>query len=138
MPTAGWLAVGAVLAGCFVLLAHRHGVEHERRVWALGLIVAALIYVVAAGAQRNVDGLLVEGLGLMAFGAVALVGMVRWPVLLAAGWSLHVIWDVLLHLVSTRPYIGSWYPLLCISFDLIVAGYIAWRIGQGVRAQEAT
>ena len=51
--------------------------------------------------------------------------------LVSAGWALHVAWDVGLHLVEVRAFVGTWYPNACITFDLIVAGYLLWRAGQG-------
>ncbi len=123
----GLLALGGVLAVGLVLVARRGGAQRERRVFAIGLVVATVVYVVAAAIELHPAALLMEGLGVIAFGAVALAGARRWPALLATGWALHVAWDVGLHLVVQQPYIGAWYPTLCISFDLVVAGYVGWQ-----------
>ena len=48
----------------------------------------------------------------------------RRPGWLALGWTAHVVWDVALHLERAQPVVGAWYPLACIGFDLIVAGYL--------------
>ena len=58
----------------------------------------------------------------------------RWPLVLAAGWLLHMGWDAGLHLAMEQPVIGPWLPLLCIPFDVMVAAYLAYAaasIGRG-------
>ena len=38
---------------------------------------------------------------------------------------MHAAWDVGLHLLGGgTAFAPTWYPLLCLSFDLLVAGYI--------------
>lgn len=135
MTTVLWLTLGGFLAVGFVMLARHHGARHQRLPFAIGLIVAALVYVVAAAIQRNGAGLLTEGLGVMGFSAVALAGVRYSPMVLAAGWALHAIWDILLHLTVRQPYIGSWYPSLCITFDLIVAAYVGWWVAHAAGQQ---
>ena len=45
--------------------------------------------------------------------------------MLAAGWAAHVAWDVLLHLSGAgAEYTPHWYPWLCVSFDLVMAGAV--------------
>jgi hypothetical protein len=59
------------------------------------------------------------------YGLVALIGFKRWPAVLAAGWTAHVAWDVLLHLDGAgAAYTPGWYPWLCVSFDLVLAGAV--------------
>jgi hypothetical protein len=47
---------------------------------------------------------------------------------LVAGWVAHVGWDAGLHLDRPQLVIPLWYPLLCVGFDLVVAGYLLSRI----------
>ena len=50
------------------------------------------------------------------------------PSWLAFGWALHPAWDAGLHLHGYgASFAPEWYVLACISFDLLVAGYIAAR-----------
>jgi hypothetical protein len=48
--------------------------------------------------------------------------------LLALGWTVHVAWDVSLHLARQQVVVPAWYPSACISFDLLVAGYVVWTV----------
>ena len=127
MPTASMLEpilAGALLGGLFALAARRlGGGGGELRALALGLAVAALIYVGLALPSASGRWLLVETAGVAIFGGVAWLGLRR-PGWLALGWTAHVVWDVALHLERAQPVVGAWYPLACIGFDLIVAGFV--------------
>lgn len=120
------LLVGAVLSLALVGLARWYPPGRERHVYAIGLVVTALIYVVfgvAGGAGSR--WLALEILGVLLYGAAAWAGLRGRPRLLAVGWAAHVAWDVLLHLSGAgSEYTPHWYPWLCVSFDLVVAGAV--------------
>lgn len=120
------ILLGAVLAVPLLLWARsRRG---EDRIWALGLVVAALIYVGFALAGRAGAGsLIAELVGVAAFAAVAWLGVRRSALWLAAGWAVHVGWDLLLHPLTGPGYAPVWYVRACIGFDLVVAAWIALR-----------
>lgn len=108
------VAAGAALAVPYV--------RYARRVhFAVGLVVAALVYVVFAISRGAIDSLLVELGGVALFTAIAFLGMrySRW--FLAVGWAAHVGWDLLLHPAGAASYAPWWYPIVCIGFDLVVA-----------------
>ena len=117
-----WLAlfIGAALALILVALARTRRPEEARRIYGIGLVVAALIYVgFAAADDASSRSLAIEFVGLLVYATAAWIGVRRWPVLLALAWAAHAGWD-LLHLSSA--YTPDWYPWACGSFDLIVAG----------------
>jgi hypothetical protein len=73
-----------------------------------------------------------EVLGVVVYGAAAWGGLRGMPRLLAAGWAAHVAWDVLFHLTGTgAEYTPYWYPWLCLSFDLIIAGAVVASTRRG-------
>lgn len=127
------LLLGAVLALALVGLPRMLPPGRERRVYAVGLVITALIYVgfgVAGGA--GVRWLALEIFSVFLYGAAAWVGLRGRPGLLAAGWAAHVAWDVLLHLSGTgAEYTPHWYPWLCVSFDLVVAGAVLASVRRG-------
>lgn len=97
------------------------------RALATMLLAAALIYVGFAVAGRAGWTMLVLDLcGVAVFGSFAWAGTRFSLVWLAAGWALHAVWDVALHLygvaAGTAP---DWYAHLCVSFDLVVAGVLS-------------
>ena len=62
----------------------------------------------------------------LAYGAVTtLVGAIL--LFLAIGWAAHVLWDVGWHFGESVAFVPSFYPPVCIGFDLVVAIYIFWR-----------
>ena len=119
------LAAGALLALLLVFAANRRSAG-PLPVYAVGLAVTAAVYVVFAlrgGASTRWLG--IEILGFIIFGAAALIGLRSFPLLLALSWALHVAWDVLLHLNGAgAAYTPSWYPWLCVSFDLVIAAAV--------------
>jgi hypothetical protein len=114
---------GAVLGAFFALLARMLVPAGELRLLALGLLVAALIYVGLALPSADWRWLGLEATGVIVFGGLAWLGR-RAAGWLALGWMTHVGWDVGLHLDRPQPVVGAWYPLSCIGFDLIVAGFL--------------
>ena len=117
------LLTGAVLGVLFALAARRLGGRAELRVFGIGLVVAALVYVGLALPVGDGRWLRLEAAGVAIFGGIAWFGLVR-PAWLAVGWMAHVVWDVGLHLDRAQPVVGTGYPLACIGFDLIVAGFL--------------
>lgn len=118
------ILMGAVLGGLFALLARRQGDTGEIRLLALGLVVTALIYVGLALAATDARWLVVEAAGVALFAGLAWLGVRHAGWWLALGWTAHVGWDVGLHLDRAQPLVGAWYPLFCVGFDLIVAGFL--------------
>lgn len=118
------LPFGAALSLGLAGLARAYPPRGERRVYAVGLVIAALLYVFfgvagGAGARR----IALESLGVLLYGAAAWGGLRGRLWLLAAGWAAHVAWDVALHLSGAgADYTPRWYPWLCVSFDLVMAG----------------
>lgn len=122
------LVIGAVSAFVFIGIARRSGWEWEKRIYAAGLFIAALIYVgfaIIGGASLNWS--VIELVGLIVFTLLAVLGLKLSIWLLAAGWALHGLWDALLHVAHHEHFFPEWYPVICLGFDLIVAAYIAVR-----------
>ena len=130
---------GAVLGALFVLLADSRTSLGEVRLLALGLVVAALLYVGFALARADGRWLALEVIGLALFAGLGWLGLRVSLWWLALGWVVHVGWDVGLHLDRTQPVVGPWYPLACIGFDLVVAGFLLSlaRTARSSRAQAA-
>ena len=136
------LLLGIVFSLALVRMARTYPPEGERRVYAVGLVIAALLYVifgVVGGAGARWSAL--ESAGVLIYGAAAWAGLRGRPSLLALGWAAHVAWDVPLHVSGAAvEYTPGWYPWLCVSFDLIIAGAVVAsrrRSGAGPLTHEA-
>lgn len=119
------LVVGAALAFAFLAWT-RAQLDAGRRLYAIGLAVTALLYLLFALIGRAAGRSLgVEALGLALYGGAAWLGFRKSLTLLAVGWAMHPVWDVVLHLqYPGAAYTPDWYPWGCISFDLMVAGAV--------------
>lgn len=121
-----WMAAGAALGAAFALLTRRAGPRRAARMQAAGLVVAGLAYVAFALRAGDARGAAVEAGGTVALALLAAAAL-RWrpATLLALGWALHPLWDVALHTGGAGEYAPRIYVILCIGFDLVVAGFIA-------------
>lgn len=122
---AGTLA-GLVLALGFVRVAHARGPASARRLYAVGLLVTALVYVAfALAGPADARWVALEGLGVVLFGGLSWLGVRRWPAALALGWAAHAVWDLALHRDGGGgAFTPVWYPWFCVSFDLALAGAV--------------
>lgn len=125
MMTLAYLLAGAALACALIAYG---GVR--RGVYARGLLVAAGLYLVFAcfAAQPGL-WLLIEVLGVLAFGGMGWLGQRSSSWWLVAGWGLHPLWDMLLHARGPgAAFTPPGYAVACIAFDLLLAVYIAHAI----------
>jgi hypothetical protein len=121
------LVLNGAILGAFNALAAHLLPRYRRHVLSAVLLVAALAYVhftLAAGAGPV--WLLVEVLGVLAYGVAAWRGLRGSAWWLAAGWALHPVWDIALHYAGPGAAIApTWWTVPCLGWDLVVAGYIA-------------
>jgi hypothetical protein len=125
---------GAVLAVIAFLLSRFTMEIYGRALLAIFLFAAAGAYfgfAVLAGAGPIWT--LVELVGVIVFGVMALLGLRDSAWWLAVGWALHPLWDVVLHYWGPgRTFASQPYAIACISFDWVVAAYIAIVYGFGL------
>jgi hypothetical protein len=131
------LLAGALSCVLFIILMKRvsssssssSSARLELKVYALSLVIAALIYVMfaARGGAAHGARLWLELAGLVLFLLFAALGLKVTPAFLAVGWACHAAWDLILHKLTDGAFVPSWYPLTCLSFDLVLAAYIIVR-----------
>jgi hypothetical protein len=114
--------LGLALGLAYVAYARRFGAR-ELQVLASGLVIAALIYVIAALVQGATEVVLIELAGAGGFAILAALGLRKASVWLAIGWVLHVGWDLAAQLAD-EPVLPLWYAIACLAFDLVVAAAI--------------
>ena len=107
------------------------GANFERYLIALFLAAMPFVYVLRylLHSTANVPNFWawVEVLGILVFGAFAVLGIKRSPWLLAIGILLHgLAWDLWHYRNST--YIPDWYAIFCMAVDLAFAAYVAARL----------
>ena len=133
----GLLINGVAYAAIFMVVAILISRFTSEIVWryflALFLFIAAGLYIVfAVRAGESVIWVLVGSLGVAIFGGMALLGLRGSPGWIVAGWALHPLWDVGLHYLGPgRSFAPETYTIACLSFDWLVAAYIAIAYGLG-------
>ena len=124
MQIALQLLLGAASCAVFIVLVRRLGPKHELKLYAVALIIAALIYVIFTARGATFAWLILELAGLLFFTLLALLGLKVSALILAFAWAAHAAWDFLLHKLLDAAFVPDWYPLVCLSFDLLLAGYL--------------
>jgi len=123
-----WLLIGLLAAWGFACFACSRSPEIERRIMALGLIIAGLIYCLFAIWFWQPYWLGIELLAI-----VVSLGLIylsfRYSIYwLVFAWAIHPFWDLYIHLIGPANfYTPTWYPVFCLSFDLFVAVVIVRR-----------
>jgi hypothetical protein len=104
-----------------------------REILCAVLVGAAAFYVFfALRAGEGAFWLLLELAGVAVYGGMGALGLRASPWWLVAGWALHVAWDLGLHFFGPGArFAPPAYPVACLSWDLWVAGYLAYRITRG-------
>lgn len=121
------VVIGLFLATGFILVVRRsRSYTKEKLPLAIGLVIAALIYVGFAFNNDSLRWILIELAGVPIYAVFAWLGLKKSGWFLAAGWALHPLWDAGLHDYATQ-FVPHWYIGGCIGFDLLVAGYIGFR-----------
>ena len=133
----GLLINGAAYAAIFVVVAllvrYFAGAAAWRVLVVATLFVAAGLYVVfAVRAGEGTTWIVIEVVGVAVFGGMGVVGLFGSGWWIVAGWALHPLWDVGLHYLGPgRPFAPETYTIACLSFDLLVAAYVAIAYGVG-------
>jgi len=126
-----WLGCGALIALGFAALTRSLSRHHESMLYALGLILAALIYLghsLSRGVGWRAIG--IEGAATLFFTGLGLAGWRRSAFMLALGWALHGGWDLWAHANLAGNLMPYWYRWSCAGFDLVVAGYVMGRFAK--------
>jgi hypothetical protein len=119
------LLLGLVGAAVFLTIS-RVVSQTESQTLAVGLVIAALIYVgFAVVGNASVTWVVVEAFGVGIYSIIAILGLRYSNWWLMLGWLVHPIWDVWIHFFAQgADFTPAWYALGCMSFDLLVAAYI--------------
>jgi len=73
----------------------------------------------------------VEWTAALLFFGMGLVGLWASPLFLAAAWVLHGFWSFSRRFTALGEEISEAYPRFCVTFDLVLAGFVAyiWMVG---------
>ena len=127
----GILAASAVTTVVVVLRGRGiRGSTLERRLFGVFLGLMPTVYILSALRRGDVSGwLAVELAGQVVFAAIAVLGVRRWPWMLAGGIAAHgLLWDAWHHGRSSA-FMPDWYTVACAIIDVGWAVYVAAQVG---------
>ena len=120
--------VGAAVALGVALFATLVGFDRDRAFYPTVLIVTASYYALFAVLAGSTSALVPETLVLALFAALAAFGFRSSLWLVVVGLAGHGLFDVFRGGLITNPGVPAWWPMFCMTFDLVVAAYLAWLL----------
>ena len=121
-------AIGAALAVGVGLFAAASGFDRDRAFYPTVLIVVAHYYLLFALIAGSAAALGSETAAFAIFAGLAVVGF-RWSLwLVVAGLAGHGLFDFLRGDLIANAGVPAWWPGFCLSFDLVAAAWLAWRL----------
>jgi hypothetical protein len=130
-------SIGGVLTALTLLYLRRkiRGGDMERASLALFLGGMPLIYVSSWFIAPQPGWLVIEIVGVVVFGALAVLGYFKSSWFLAGGIAAHgVFWD-LWH-VHRQSFVPDWYAIGCMAVDVMLGLYVALEAGNFKRFRE--
>ena len=120
--------IGIVLALAVSAYATALELDRDRAFYPTLLMVIAAYYVLFAAMGGSGRVMIVESLIMLVFVVAASVGFRRSLWLVVAGLAAHGVMDSFhAHLVANAG-VPAWWPAFCMAYDLVAAGYLAWRL----------
>lgn len=130
------IAAGIVLALSIGLGASVTGLERDRALYPVMLVVIASYYVLFAVLGSDMASLPREILVLAGFGVVAVTGFRTNLWIVAGALTGHGAFDMVHSHVVVNAVVPAWWPAFCASFDVVAGLYLAARLARGgIRAR---
>ncbi len=120
--------VGALLALGVGVFGTMVGFDRERGFYPVVLTVIAGYYALFAVMAGALDTMVLEVAILCAFAAIAVIGFRTNLWLVAAALLGHGVLDLLHPRLVANAGAPSWWPMFCLTFDVVAAGYLAARL----------
>lgn len=117
--------VGASLALAALLFTHFAGLDRDRALYPMLLIIVASYYELFAAMGGPVSAFPSEAAGLVLFAAVAVMAFKQSLWFAVAGLVAHGIFDALHPHLIVNQGVPEWWPAFCMSFDVTAAAVLA-------------
>lgn len=117
--------VGIVLGIGIGIFATVVGLDGDRALYPTALIVIASYYCLFAVVGGSNPALVRELVVAAVFIVIAAVGFRINLWLVAAGIVGHGVFDFFHHLVIDNPGLPTWWPMFCMSIDIVIGAYLA-------------
>lgn len=121
-------AVGVILGIGVGVFSRVVGLDRDRALYPTALVVIASYYCLFAVIGGSNTALVNELIAAGVFVTIAAVGFRTSLWLAAAGIAGHGVFDFFHHLIIENPGLPSWWPMFCMSIDLLLGAYLAWLL----------
>jgi hypothetical protein len=123
------IAIGIVLALIVGSVATLIGLDRDRALYPVVMIVIASYYALFAVMGGSMQVVIVESVVAAAFLGVALAGFKSTLWLVVIGLAAHGVFDLIHPHLYANPGVPVWWPSFCLAYDLVAAAYLAWLLG---------
>jgi len=119
-----WLIVGIVAACLTAALTARLSGSKKRDFYTAFMAATVAVYIGSALAGGDVKTLVLETVIAAVLFAVTLAGQWRTVKFTAIAFFLHGAWDILHSAKGLGANAGASFPILCVAYDWVIAGFI--------------
>ncbi|PIB92576.1 alpha/beta fold hydrolase [Caulobacter sp. FWC2] len=118
-------ALGGLALCAFATLV---GFDRDRAFYPVMLAVIAGYYLLFAIMSGDTSALVLDGLVMISFLAVAVIGFKTNLWVVAAALLAHGVFDAFHRHLIDNPGAPPWWPTFCLTFDVAAAAYLSFRI----------
>ena len=123
--------IGTILAAATLLFVRLVGMDRDRALVPLMLIVIASYYELFAAIGGRVAALRAEAVPVAVFTAAAVAGFRRNLWFAVGGIAAHGVFDAVHAQLIVNPGVPGWWPAFCLSYDLAAAALLAASLRGG-------
>ena len=120
--------IGIVLALAVSTYATLLQLDRDRAFYPTVLIVIAAYYVLFAAMGGSGRVMIIESFVAVVFVVAASLGFRRSLWLVVAALAAHGVQDFFHARLVANPGVPAWWPAFCGTYDVVAAGYLAWRL----------
>jgi hypothetical protein len=125
--------VAVVLALLIVAVTRVSGMDRDRALYPVALIVIGSYYVLFATMGGSTPSIVTETIGAMVFLAIAVIGYRINLWIVALGIAGHGVFDFFVHPhLVTNPGMPAWWPAFCGTIDIALGILVAILLNRGV------
>lgn len=124
-----WLIVGVVAACLTAVLTARLSGSKKRDFYTAFMAATAAVYIGSALTGGDLKILILETVIAAGLFAVTLAGQWRSVKFTAIAFFLHGAWDILHSAKGLGANAGANFPILCVAYDWVIAGFI-WYLAR--------
>lgn len=132
------LLIGAVLALSVGLSATFVGLDRDRAFYPTVMMVIASYYALFAVIGGSDYALMVESIVIAVFLGASVAGFRSSLWLVVAALAAHGLFDFFHGQLIANPGVPAWWPLFCLSYDVVAAAYLAWLLSRSGGRSAAT